>query len=296
MTISKNFRKALLALLFIAAASGQGRASSLDLRNIVHAWANCSAGYLHTSVFFSVIDYNEQAFYLVGNANNHPDYQAMYQPRWRRHDMSYGKVTPVGWSTVRAASRQVQNNRTRGWGSMKFKYSENFSDTASWSTTDTWKVGYSWTITAGLPGVASVSATPSVEYSTATTNGGSKTWGQTVELDQTVPCAPLRTTIAEAIVSGAKARVRYTMIGALDGYAAVWFNDAVDFANPGGGDNHHLWFVPITWIINECYRLNICSTAGYWTWSDCVLFSGGGYVSVNEKTTQSVTAWTTKLP
>ncbi len=145
--------------------------------------------------------------------------------------------------------------------SITYKQSETTTQSFNWSVSEKLAIGLEVSVKAGLPAVAEVTTKFSTNLELSSTQGASDTKSQSWEVSQQVLCPPYSNITAQLNVHTAEYDISWTAETKLKGYVAIWFKNR--FYKPGFDSDHHLYFIPIGKVIDDCIKNNIISTNGY---------------------------------
>jgi len=171
-----------------------------------------------------------------------------------------------------------------------YNQSETVQRNFTWSVTESISISESITIQAGLPEIAEISSTTTVDVSLSSTQGASYDKSKTWSVDQPFNVAAHSLFEAKMIITVQDYNIKWSCDVSLIGHVAIWFEDKVAL-NPN--DYHWLWFIPIQQVISDCQTHNIIDTSNYKISGNGVLtqaqgvFAGSQGISYNVDTKET---------
>lgn len=182
-------------------------------------------------------------------------------------------------------------NNTSVQQSHTFTQSETTEQSFTWSITEDLSVGVEVSISAEVPLVAEVGTKVTTNLSVSSSQGQTVSNTQTWEVSEPIICPPYKTVHASMVVATQAYDINWSGTCILTGSVAIWFNDKTKL--PSSNDSHHLFFVKIQQVFDDCRDHNLISLSGYTIGSSSVsamssgVFRGGQGVSVSIRVDES---------
>ncbi|WP_156111550.1 hypothetical protein [Thalassospira australica] len=241
------------------------------LQIITDTWGRWKAEQLNTSLFFTAsTNYGPH-----GQLDNYHQYQVQVANSTIEYLDGQRSVLPG--NSYYTYGKYI--NDTGVEQTTEFSRTESSETKMLWSVTEAENLGVSVTVKVGKPGFVEGSATVERNISLSETREESASIVQQFSVHQQAKCEPYTMLEATYVLKTDKYKTPFVASTPLTGWVAVWFNDRVKISS-GSGD-HHLYFVPIQNVFDECYKHGIINTDGYTKRSSSVVahaqgeFSGG---------------------
>lgn len=226
-----------------------------ELKEITDAWGKWKAKRLGTSLRFT-----ESTKY--GNRSELDQYHQYQVNVSQNNSVYYAPSSPQDGGYLLAGNYDYTNN-TSVAQTYTFKTTYQNADEFAWSVTENVKVGEEITVQAKIPFIIDATSKTTFEFSIASTQGKKTTNTQTYDLSIPILVPPYTRAYGNSQLIIQKYNTAWWADVMMKGYVAVWFNDKVDYGNPGGGNTHWLWFIPIETVLRETANNNLINTDGY---------------------------------
>ncbi|OHD01440.1 MAG: hypothetical protein A2885_02385 [Sphingopyxis sp. RIFCSPHIGHO2_01_FULL_65_24] len=230
-----------------------------DIPNIIWAWGCFVARSHGTGCHFTqALDYS-QASELDGGDDGGSYHRYQCSATVNDVQLSVRQSTPNPSSYV--ASDIWYDNDTSTQQSITFAASTSTTQTYTMSITESISLGIEMSVTVGVAGVATDTSKVSLTMSVSSTQSQSTTaqhsWS--VSIPVTIPAQKSNHCIA--YMDTQDFTIPWTADCRISGSVAVWFDDWIDIN--GGSNVHHLWFVPIGYVLDAVVANNLYDTTGF---------------------------------
>lgn len=157
-----------------------------------------------------------------------------------------------------------------------FKHTKSTTSTFTWTVKETISIGFSLTFTVGVPPECSSTATITANISVDSTQSDTKTEKEDWEIDRNVAVPPHTEVDMTWTINEKQSSATFHAYIILTGYIAIWNDDKIDINNPGGGDRHWLWFIPIDEAFNQMKDWGVSVSSLYTIGSGSVTYRASG--------------------
>ena len=144
-----------------------------------------------------------------------------------------------------------------------FKNAKTTTSSFTWTTTEAISVGISLEFGVGVPPIASAKTTITTTISFESMQSKTETETETWEIDREVIVPPHTQMDMTWTITEKQSSATFYADIILTGYIAIWNADKVDVNNPGGGDLHFLWFIPIDQAFRQMQHWGISVPSQY---------------------------------
>ena len=157
-----------------------------------------------------------------------------------------------------------------------FKNAKTTTSSFTWTTTEAISVGISLEFGVGVPPIASAKTTITTNISFESTQSKTETETETWEIDREVIVPPHTQMDMTWTITEKQSSVTFYADIILTGYIAIWNAHKIDINNPGGGDLHYLWFIPIDHAFRQMQHWGISVPSQYTINHGSVIYHASG--------------------
>lgn len=239
-----------------------------SLQYITNAWGDWKTRkYGTTKWFVESTNYSNQ-----DALSDYHKYETAVKPLSTTYNNNTGKLKDVSGENL------WYDNKTSSTQTNTFHLEKSHASTFTWGLSEALKIGSEVKVSAGVPDVASASASVNMEIDLSShqewTSTSTKTWSNdnavTVPVKKSVNC--------HLIIKVQTYHVPFTSSVALTGSVALWFNDKVALGSDPN-DKHWLWFLNIDSVFREIIANNVVSTEGYHLEGNSVVATANGVLT-----------------
>jgi len=186
------------------------------------------------------------------------------------YDKLISKEGPAAWAPV---TTELVND-TGLKQTLTYQESMETKQTATWTVTENLQIGVPVLCATDLPYISPKRPDLNVKIELSTLSVQTKPGVQPWRVLQPIECGPHTRTDARMFVETREYELPWTGETFLTGEVAIWFDKKVSLW-PGSGE-HHLYFIAIESVIDDCQRYGLVDVTGYFSSYQCVLaFSKG---------------------
>ncbi|MEZ0609291.1 ETX/MTX2 family pore-forming toxin [Fibrella sp. WM1] len=138
-----------------------------------------------------------------------------------------------------------------------YKQEETTEQSFTWSVTEDLSIGIEVSASVEVPTVAELGTKVTTTVSFSASQQFSTNHSQTWSVEQPVTAPPMTILDTTMVIGTQSYNINWSANCLLTGYVAIWFNDKIKLS--GSNDTHHLYFVKIEKVFNDCKQNNLIS-------------------------------------